>query len=305
MSRRISGFIVFVLLSMTIVGSVFGQEGRSARGGKGDPFGMILPLIEEMDSLPPIEMEYDFGFELEDGSFSVRRHRFLQSGKMWREEMRDDSGTLRIVIAYDGERYYRWSPVAENLHVTKDPEDPNFVRMDILNTFRANPFYAWAVPFFLNARSSFDPKGLTRPSVWSEALMEFSIRGIAPKNGGKRLLFDALHLQFETEFVEIAGGSKRVGEIILRHKNRASGELKSRQTQIKLNGWHVEKIGKHSIALPKEVIGVTHYNDGRELVGGDSWSRLVAGSVRALPKDVPLSAFRVPLSSVPDPVIKD
>ena len=135
--------------------------------------------------------------------------------------------------------------------------------------------------------------------------MEFAISGIEPKNEGKRILFDAPHLQFETEFVEIDGGSKRVGEIILRHKNIASGNFESYQTKIQLSGWNVERIGEYSIALPKDVIGRSRYNDGRELVGGDHWARLGEGALKALPKDVGPSTFRIPLSAVPDPVIKE
>ncbi|MEM9282296.1 MAG: hypothetical protein AAGA96_10745 [Verrucomicrobiota bacterium] len=96
---------------------------------------------------------------------------------------------------------------------------------------------------------------------------------------------------------------KRIMEIVVRHKNSTTGEFRDHQTKIEYQGWHVEKVGKSSIVLPEEVISQTRFNDGRKFPGGSQWIKLVPESVKALPDDTKPALFRVPLSSVPDPVV--
>lgn len=294
---KLIGVFLFLLLGDKVC---LGQE-KTVIEGKVDPFGMILPLIEEAEGSPPVEMEFDFGVELSNGAYRIWRYRFVQFDKMWRQERRE-KGVLDLVAAYDGQRYYRFGPIDGNLHITKDADKPARMRTVVFSAFMNNPVYSWMFPFFLHDRSGFSSEGVVSPSVWSEVLSEFSVRKIDSKNGGERLLFDAPHLQLETEF----GGIhklKRIKEIILRHKNIATGKFRDRQSKIEYKGWHVEKVGEGSIVLPREVISHTRFNDGRKVPGGGQWIKLVPGSVKVLPKDTQTTVFRVPLSSVPNPII--
>lgn len=296
-------FYIFVSTYLNCL-SIFGQENLSNSPSQ-TALELFSPLLAEIRDLPPLEFELDFGFELENGSFQMWTYKFVQSGRMWRRETVDETGKTRNVTSFDGERYYYWSVTGENLHVTSKPEEYEFIDAGVFNAFMDNPIYGWCFPFFLDSRSNFRPSTLSLVGTWSDILSGFDVSSVEAGNGKLRLLFDAPHLQFETMFGGQPGAVKRVEEIILRHRNRVTGEFRDSQTRISFNGWEVANIAEQAIVFPNEIVGVSRHNNGVDIVGGDTWLRVKKGSLKALSSKPDKSFFRVPLSAVPDPQIHD
>jgi hypothetical protein len=229
------------------------------------------------------------------------KHSYFKQGARWREDIHDSLDKLIRVVSFDGEDYYLYRPQVDYLLVSRDAKP---VEIEITQVHSNNPLYCYYMAFFFRSPGTRMPE-LTSDAAWREQFEEFTIKAVAgAAPGQKRFNLDSSEVEFE-----VILHASESGQIAIPAFTRLLKEVADPSIQFcdfhsrQLDHWISVPVNGTNATFPTHVTGRARNGEGKWHTACCTTVRYVEKSLRPVPADLPVSAFRVPLHLVPKPVL--
>lgn len=258
----------------------------------------LLALPKQIAGIPDWRIEFRTMSQHGPNGTRHNTHRYVKKGACWKHESFEQSGRMFFQVSYDGERYYVYRPTANYLYVGHDPGP---IARDLARAHYDNPFFIWALPFFVSSPVQYKLPDLGGKAVWTERFDKQSVLRMNSEGSLKpRFMVYSQPYDFEILLEAKKEGMMEVSEVLIKHRGPS---MLNMLTKITYEDWRYIPANGSTVSFPMRISGETRMANGQRVVMTKFRSDVIPESIAPAAENLEAAFFRVPLRMVAKPIV--
>jgi hypothetical protein len=258
----------------------------------------LLALRKQLAGIPDWQIAFRTMSQHGPNGVRHRTHRYVKKGACWRHESFETSGQMFFRVSFDGEKYYVYRPTANYLYVGHDPGP---IARDIKRAHCDNPFFIWALPFFVSSPVHYKLPDLGEEAVWIGGFGKQSVLRMNSEGSLKpRFMVYSQPYDFEILLEAKKEGMMEVSEILIKHRGPF---VLNMLTKVTYEDWRYIPSNGSTVSFPMRISGETRMANGQRVAMTRFRSEVIPESIAPAGEDLEPAFFRVPLKKVARPIV--